>query len=161
MTPGAGQALAILAASALIGLGGNALREEPLPFAGSLDPPPEPEAGSGLPANSPEEALARWEEGAFFLDARPRGEWEAMRVSGSFSFDADEFEDRYFAVVADFGVELPLFVYGAGPDSHSVRKVVAKLLDFGHTDVGFVTGGLDALLVAGIGTASGAEEGMP
>lgn len=154
------QASAILIAGAALGLCTNAFREPPLPFRGSLDPPPAPELGSDLPAASVEEAARRWEEGAFFLDVRTLPEWEDRRVSGSLSVAADEFDDRYFAVVADLGTEVPLFVYGSGPDSHAVRRVAARLQELGHADVGFVAGGLDALLAAGLGAASG-PEGVP
>ncbi|HMB70979.1 MAG TPA: rhodanese-like domain-containing protein [bacterium] len=130
-------------------------------MSGSLDPPPVPEAGQDLPASGADEAVARWNEGAFFLDIRPRDEWESRRVSGAFPFEAERFDDVYFEVVASFGTEVPLFVYGAGPDSFAVRRVVAKLQDLGHFDVGFVTGGLPELTAAGVGTAGGPEEGMP
>lgn len=145
----------------ILGLGGNAVRRDPLPLSGSLDPPPAAEAGQDLPASDAGEAMARWNEGAFFLDIRSREEWEAERVSGAFGFEAERFDDRYFEVVASFGTDVPLFVYGAGPDSFAVRRVVARLRELGHGDVGFVTGGLPELTAAGIGTASGPEEGMP
>jgi rhodanese-related sulfurtransferase len=152
------QALAILAAGAALGFLGNAFRETPLPLRGSLDAKPSPEPGAGLAGGTAEEALALWEGGAFFLDVRPASEWELRRVSGSFSVPAEEFEERFFADVAGFGADVPLFVYGSGPDSHAVRRVAARLLELGHSRVGFVTGGLDALLAAGLGAASGAEE---
>lgn len=156
---GARQALAILAAGAVLGLGANPLREKPLPLRGSLDPPPAPEPGSELVANTPEEALSRWEEGAFFLDARSRDEWEERRISGAFSLPAHEFESRYFELSPELDPSLPLFVYGAGADSFAVRRVVANLIDFGHGDVGFVVEGLEVLVDAGLGTTSGPEEG--
>jgi rhodanese-related sulfurtransferase len=145
----------------IVGLGANAFRGDPLPLSGSLDPPPEPEAGQDLPGTDAAAAVARWNAGAFFLDVRSPEEWEEERVAGAFAFDADRFDDRYFDVVAAFGPEVPLFVYGAGPDSFAVRRVVAKLRELGHSDVAFVTGGLRELAAAGIGTASGPEEGTP
>jgi rhodanese-related sulfurtransferase len=153
------QALAILVAGAALGLSSNIFRERPLPFSGPLDPPPEREAGSDLAAGTLEEALSRFEEGAFFLDVRPAADWESRRVSGAFSVPADEFDDRYFLTISGLGTEVPLFVYGAGPDSHVVRRVVAQLSELGHEQVGFVTGGVDALLAAGLSAASGPEEG--
>lgn len=156
MAPAVRQALAILAAGAALGLAGNALRPEPLPWSGSLDPPPDPEPGSDLVADTADDALARWEEGAFFLDVRPAEEWTERRVSGSLSVPADSFDDAYFRAVAGLGTDVPLFVYGAGPDSHRVRRVVAQLHELGHPDVGFVTGGLDELLGAGLGPAGSA-----
>jgi rhodanese-related sulfurtransferase len=145
----------------IVGLGGNALRTDPLPLAGSLDPPPVAEAGQDLPGSPPADAVERWNEGAFFLDVRPRGDWETERVSGAFPFEAESFDDTYFDVVAPFGTDVPLFVYGAGPDSFAVRRVVARLMELGHADVSFVTGGFAALTEAGVGTARGPEEGMP
>lgn len=132
-----------------------------MPLSGSLDPPPAPEPGQELPAASPADAVARWNEGAFFLDIRPEEDWEARRVSGAFSFEAERFDDRYFDVIASFGADVPLVVYGAGPDSFVVRRVAARLLDLGHTDVELVVGGLAGLLAAGAGEARGPEEGMP
>ena len=151
------QALAILVAGAVLALTANALRHRPLPFSGSLDPPPEREPGSDLAATPLEEVARRWQEGEFFLDVRPASDWERLRVSGSLSVPADEFEDRYFDVVAQFGTEVPLFVYGAGPDSHVVRRVVAQLRELGHEEIGFVTGGVDELIAAGVGAAAAGE----
>jgi rhodanese-related sulfurtransferase len=152
------QALAILIAGAALGVSANPFRERPLPFSGSLDPPAAREPGSDLAASPIQDAASRWQEGAFFLDVRPSSDWERLRVSGSLSVPADEFDDRYFGDLVQLGTEVPLFVYGAGPDSYVVRRVVAQLRDLGHAQVGFVTGGLDALLAAGLGAASGPEE---
>lgn len=139
----------------------NAVRKDPLPLSGPLDPPPAPEPGQDLAAASPADAVDRWNEGAFFLDIRPEDEWETERVSGAFPFEADRFEERYFDVISSFGPDVPLFVYGAGPDSFAVRRIVARLIGLGHTDVEFVTGGLPELLAAGIGRAEGPEEATP
>jgi rhodanese-related sulfurtransferase len=147
----------MLVAGAALGLSTNALRERPLPFGGSLDPPPAPEPGSHLAATPLEEAVRLWQEGAFCLDVRPAAEQGGLRVSGAFAVPADEFEDRYFAAVAELGTEVPLLVYGAGPDSHAVRRVVAQLRELGHTEVAFVTGGIDALVAAGVGAQPGGE----
>jgi rhodanese-related sulfurtransferase len=145
----------------VIGLGGNALRETPLSLTAPLETPPPPEAGAGLPASPAADALASWEEGAFFLDLRPREEWEADRVFGSLSVDSDLFEDRYFEVVADLDPSLPLFLYGAVADSHSVRRTAARLEELGHTDVRFVVSGLAGLRDAGLETVQGPEESAP
>lgn len=155
------QTLVLLALSTAVGFGVNAFRSEPLPMTGSLEPPPPPEAGSDFPVTSPEEALLAWEEGAFFLDLRDPLAWEEERVSGSFSVAATSFEDRYFHVVADFGLELPLVVYGAAPDSFEARRAAARLVDLGHVDVRLVTDGLQALLAAGITPEQGPAPGMP
>jgi rhodanese-related sulfurtransferase len=159
---GAGrQALVLVALGAAIGFGANALRPEPLPLSGSLEPPPPPEPGADLPVTPPAETPAAWEEGAFFLDIRNPAAWEERRVAGSFPFPADSFDDRYFEVVADFGTELPLVVYGAAADSFEVRRTAARLIDLGHADVRVVTAGLDAILDAGVGEDGGPPGGMP
>jgi rhodanese-related sulfurtransferase len=140
----------MLIAGAALGLFTNSVRERPLPFSGSLDPPPAREPGSDLPAVPLEEAVRLWEQGAFCIDVRPAAEQQGLRVSGSFPVPADEFEDRYFGSVADLGTEVPLLVYGAGPDSHAVRRVVSQLRELGHAEVAFVTGGIEALVAAGV-----------
>ncbi len=155
------QVAGLLVAAVLIGFGINALREEPLPLSGSLDPPPPPEPGADLVAAVATDALESWLEGAFFLDARSRDEWEETRVAGSWSLDAEEFDGRYFDVGSLLDLDLPLFVYGAGPDSHAVRRTVAKLGDMGHSDVQFVVGGLEELLAAGLDPAEGPQEDAP
>ena len=158
MSPGSRQALLLLALSAVVGLGANPFRQEPLSYTASLEPPPEAEPGADLAPTDLSEVLPLWEEGAFFLDVRPLDEFEARRVSGAFSFPPADFDDRYFTVVGPFGDEVPLFVYGAGPDSFEVRRMAAKLIDYGHS-VGFANCGLDCLLELGISEGAGPEEG--
>jgi hypothetical protein len=155
------QAAFLVLASAAVAFVGNAIRDQPLPFGGSLDPPPPPEEGAGLPADSPETALAQWENGAIFLDVRPREEYDDERVSGAFSLDAGEFDRRYFEVVAPLGTDAPLFVYGAGPDSHLVRRISAKLMAFQHPHVGLAVCGLAGLRDVGVDVATGPDGSMP
>ena len=154
------EALVLVGAAVAIGFGVNAARDEPLPLTASLDPPPPRESGADLTTQSTGVALRQWEEGAFFLDVRSRDEYEDRRVAGAFSLEADQFEDRYFDVLAGFGTEIPVFVYGAGPDSFAVRRVAAQLLDLGH-DVGLAVCGLEELLAAGLDAEAGPAEGMP
>jgi hypothetical protein len=153
--------VAYIGAAVALGVVTNVLREEPLPLTGRVGPPPAPEAGAGLPASSVDDAYASWLEGAFFLDVRPRDEWETRRVAGSWSLDADAFDDRYFEIGGILEPSLPLFLYGAGPDSYAVRRTAARLEEFGHVDVRFVVDGLDGLLAAGIDEAEGPEENAP
>jgi hypothetical protein len=154
------EALALVGASVLVGLGWNGIREDPLPFRGSLEPPPPPEPGAGLPASTREDALLSWEEGAVFLDVRSREAYDARHVAGAVSFEAERSGDRYFEVVAPLGVEVPLFVYGDGPDSFAVRRVAAELLDLGHR-VDLAVCGLEELIAAGIGAGEEVPEGTP
>jgi rhodanese-related sulfurtransferase len=149
------QGLAILLASCAVGLGGNALRREPLPYQDSLDPPPEPEAGTDLPAISPEDAHARWEGGAMFVDVRPREEWSQGRIMGASSVDAAGFPQSYFDTASSLDPAIPLVVYGAGPDSFAVRRVAAGLGEMGHGDVALVVCGLAGLEATGISTEKG------
>jgi hypothetical protein len=144
----------------VVGFGLNGFRSEPLSLSGALAPPPAPEPGADLPAHTAGEALGPWEEGAFFLDVRARGAYDDRRVAGAFSFEAERSSDRYFDVVAAWGDEIPLFVYGAGPDSFAVRRVAAELIELGH-DVGLVVCGLDGLVDAGLDFEEGPAEGMP
>lgn len=160
MSRTAREAIGLAAAAVAIGFALNGLRADPLPLSGSLGPPPAPEPGAGLPANTSGEALTFWEEGAFFLDVRARDAYEERRVAGAFSFEAERSSDRYFEVVAGFGDEIPLFVYGAGPDSFAVRRVAAELIDLGH-EVGLAVCGLEGLLAAGIDSEEGPAEGLP
>ena len=161
MIPGWRQSLAYLGAAVVLGVGLNSLRPEPLPLTGPVGPPPPPEAGAGLPASSAAEAYESWLAGTFFLDLRPRDDWEARRVAGSWSLDAGDFENRYFEIGGILDPSLPLFLYGAGADSFAVRRTVALLGEFGHADVKFVVDGLDGLLAAGIDAAEGPQEDAP
>jgi rhodanese-related sulfurtransferase len=154
------EALVLVGAALVIGFGVNAVRDEPLPMTGSLDPPPPRELGADLSAQSTGEALRQWEEGVFFLDVRSRDAYEARRIAGAFWLEAEQFADRYFDVVAGFGAEIPLFVYGAGSDSFAVRRVAAELLDLGH-EVGLAVCGLEELIAAGVDAEDGPSEGMP
>lgn len=154
------QAFLLLALAAAWGLGVNALRDKPLPLRGALSPPPPAETGAGLPAIAPEAALFAFESGAFFVDVRDAASYEQRRVVGALSVSADDFQTRYFDVVAGLGTQATLVVYGAGPDSFAVRRVAQELHDLGHTDVQLVVCGLDTLLSRGLDAAQGQEE-MP
>lgn len=158
MTRGGRQAIGLLLASVILGVGTNFLRSAPLSWTEALDaddPPPAAEPGAGLPARDASAAVAGWEEGAFFVDARPRSDFEDRRVPGAFSLPANEFEQSYLDVAMDLPLELPLFVYGAGPDSHLVRRVAAELMNYGHEQVELVVCGLDGLVDAGMAEETG------
>jgi rhodanese-related sulfurtransferase len=144
-----------------LGLGANLVREDPLPLGGSLDPPAPPEPGATLPAASAEEALGWWEEGAFFLDVRAPEAFEERHVAGALRLAPEEFDRRYGETLGSLPEDVPLFVYGAGPDSFAVRRVAQRLLDYGHSRVGLAVCGLEALLGAGLGGAEGPEEVLP
>jgi rhodanese-related sulfurtransferase len=161
VSAGARQAIILVLLAAGLGLGLNAVRVEPLPLSGSLDPPAPPEPGADLPVTGPDVAVGAWEEGAFFLDVRDPAAWEQSRVSGAFSFTESDFDSRYFDVVAVFGTDLPLVLYGDAGDPWPVRRTAARLIDLGHSDIRLVTAGLEALLAAGIAEASGPGEGGP
>jgi hypothetical protein len=154
------EALALVGAAVLIGFGLNGLRDDSLPLTGSLGPPPAPEPGAGLPARTREEALRSWEDGVIFLDVRRQDDYDARRVARAISFEADRAESRYYEAVAPLGAEVPLFVYGAGPDSFAVRRVTAELRDLGHL-VDLAVCGLDELVAAGIAVDEGPPEGTP
>ncbi|MDP6529337.1 MAG: hypothetical protein QF819_10240 [Gemmatimonadota bacterium] len=140
--------IAVIGAAA--GLGGNLLRSEPLPLTGALGPPSVPEAGAGLVASDASEALDRWDAGALFLDVRSAVHFAAGHAVDARSLPAADAQDAYFSVLMDAGLDLPLFVYGAGPDSHAVRSVAAMLGELGHQDVSIWTRGLGALEDAGV-----------
>ncbi len=152
------QAAVLVVAGAVIGFGANFLRGKPLPFSGRLDPPPPPEPGADLPGLSPAEAVSRWEEGALVLDIRVYEKFVSSHVAGALSFEITDYESRYFETVANFGADAPLLLYGAGADSHEVRRVAAYLINLGHEDVGFAVCGLDDLIAAGMEEASGEED---
>ncbi|MCA9753535.1 MAG: rhodanese-like domain-containing protein [Gemmatimonadetes bacterium] len=155
------QGLILVVVATAVGFAANVAREKPLPLRGSLDPPAPPEPGADLPAASADEALAAWENGAFFLDVREPGAFDTRRVAGSYSVPPADFDDRYFEVVSDFGPELPLVVYGAAADSFVVRRTAARLMDLGHSDVLAVTSGLESLLAAGLAPDSGDSQETP
>jgi rhodanese-related sulfurtransferase len=155
LTPALRQGLAILALSCVVGFGANALRKEPLAMRGSLDPPPEPEPGADLPAITADEARTKWEEGALFVDARAREEWDAAHATGAAPLDASAFPQSYFDLVPPLDPAIPLIVYGAGPDSFAVRRLAAGLGEMGHADVSLVVKGLSELEGAGIPVEKG------
>lgn len=128
----------------------NALRSEPIPFRGPIGALPAPETGAGLPALSPDEARAAWENGAVFLDARSPEAWAAQRISGAPILDAATFPQSYYSLDPPLDPAIPLVVYGAGPDSFAVRRVAAELGELGHADVALVVAGLEELLAAGL-----------
>lgn len=158
MIPASREALVLLLVGAGLGLGGNALRPEPLPFTAPEAPPSPSEPGASLDTTGAAEAAEAWRAGAFFLDVRPVGEFEARRVAGALPLPADGLEDAYYGTVVGLGVDVPLVVYGAGADSFTVRRVSQFLIDLGHADVSCVTDGVDALLSVGIDAGDGPAE---
>jgi rhodanese-related sulfurtransferase len=152
LTAGLRQGLAILLASCAVGFGVNAMRPEPLPMRGSLDPPPEPESGSGLAAISAADARARWEGGSVFVDVRTRAEWVGGRIAGAVSADASSFPQSYFDITPPLDPAIPLVVYGAGADSFAVRRVAGELVEMGHGDVALAVCGMAALAAFGVPT---------
>ncbi len=154
---GGRQALVLLLIATAFGLGRNALSPDPLPWSGPLEPP-EPEPGASLPSVSPEDAVAAWEAGTFLLDVRDLAEFEERRVSGALPLPATDLENAYFERVAPLGADLPFLVYGAGPDSFTVRRATQYLLDVGHTDVKLAVCGVDGLLQAGADPGEGPAE---
>jgi rhodanese-related sulfurtransferase len=156
LSSGLKQSLAILTVSVLVGLVSNQMRDEPLPLRGALGPPPVPEQGTSLPAISAEEALTQWESGALFVDVRTKEEWEGARVAGSISMQAQGFPQSYYDIVPPIDSAIPLVVYGSGPDSFAVRRVVAELIDIGHAQVNPAVCGVGGLLAAGVPSEGGA-----
>ncbi len=155
MSSRAAQALLLVAAAAAWGFGANALRSTPLPLAGELGPPPTREAGADLAATTPEGAIATWEAGGFFVDVRDRSEFDARRIDGALSLPAAQLHSRYADALGSLTLEMPLIVYGAGPDSFEVRHVAAELLQLGHSRVDVVVSGVERLLTAGAPLAEG------
>ena len=154
------QVLLLLALAVAWGFGANALRPDPMPLRGAVEPPPPPESGSDLPAAPAEAALTAWESGAFFVDVRDSIAFTERHVSGALFVPAADFDGHYFDVVASLGPEVPLLVYGAGADSFEVRHVAQELKDRGHTIVDLVVCGADSLYALGLAPAMG-EEGLP
>lgn len=155
MSPGVRQAAVLLVLAAAGGLAGNALREKPLPWSGSLDPPPPPELGAGLSSLSSTEALSVWEEGAIFVDLRERDAFDERRVAGAMWLGPEDLQMHYFDEVADLPLEMPLFLYGAGADSFGVRRAAAELGELGHEDVRLAVCGAQELFDAGVPEEAG------
>ncbi len=159
MTSRGAQVLLLLALAGAWGFGVNALRSDPLPLRGAIGPPPVAEAGADLPSITAIAARAAWDAGAFFVDVRDPEAYLAGHVAGALSVPADDFDAYYFDHVAALASEIPLVVYGAGPDSFRVRHVAQELTDRGHLGVDLVVCGVDSLYAAGLDAGSG--EAMP
>lgn len=160
MTPASREALLLMVLGAALGLGSNAVRGDRLPLSGPLGDPSPPEAGASLPATEPAAAVDAWQRGAFFLDVRSPDEFERHRVAGALPLPAETLEDAYFRGAANLPPEMPLVVYGAGPDSFAVRRVAQYLIDVGHQDVACVVTGLESLLEAGADAGDGPAEAL-
>lgn len=127
----------------------NAFRSEPLPLRGEIGPPPEEEPGADLVPLTPEDARVRGESGAVFVDVREVSE-RVGGAAGAVAMPAAEFPGSYYSITPPLDPAIPLTVYGAGPDSFAVRRIVAELSGLGHLDVQFVTCGWNALAEVGI-----------
>ncbi len=105
-----------------------------------------------------EETFRAYELGkAFFLDARPRSEYEKGHISGAFSLPEFEFDEVYFSISELLSPEMHLIVYCQGKDCDESMIVSQRLLEMGYKRVDIFLSGWPEWKNAGYPT----EKGLP
>ncbi len=154
-------ALALCAAGALLGLGGNALTPRPAPLghevAAAADAPGAACQIQGLQAAIPrisvEEATPLCVAcSALFVDARSAAEYEAGHITGALHLAPGEAVDP---VLWRLGVYKTVVVYDSDPNCSVADQVAKKLLEHGVQDVRVLTGAWPAWTAARAPNAAG------
>ncbi|MEM7755787.1 MAG: rhodanese-like domain-containing protein [Planctomycetota bacterium] len=118
----------------------------------------QPDAGlsSGLNIEL-DEALAKWDEGALFLDARREDEFNVSRIAGAF-FMPSRLVYESNALLSGF-IGQPVVIYCVGGDCDASKNTMARLLDIGFDarDISIMTASYTDWAQAGYPT----EEGTP
>lgn len=108
-----------------------------------------------LPAFSQPEAVAAFEAGHIFLDAREPDQFREGHVGGAFSLTPNEFDDRYAALADFLAADTPIVLYGDEERSSDLETVARKLQGAGHSQIVYFLDGFEAWAAAG----SPVEEG--
>jgi len=120
-----GRLLAIVLGGFLLGLGWNALSGRGFALGQSVLL----QAGDEvIPAP---EAKRRLEQGALFLDARPRAFWEMNRIEGALSLPQEDFEKAFAELEPRLRDSLDIVVYCSGYGCEASHDVARKLAQKG------------------------------
>ncbi|HSL33850.1 MAG TPA: MBL fold metallo-hydrolase [Candidatus Limnocylindrales bacterium] len=107
----------------------------------------------GLPALSPDEAIALSTQGAWVIDGRDRSEFAAGHVPGSINIELDDAFGTYVGWIVPFGA--PLVLVLPDPLEESASYATAQLVRIGwDVPAGYVAGGVEAWLASGRPTRS-------
>jgi len=108
------------------------------------DDPAAPSLNIGL-----DEAVALWERGALFLDARREDEFAASRVAGAYFMPSRLVYDSLELLTPYMGT--PVVVYCVGGDCDASKLTMARLLDIGFdaADIRIMTASFEDWAAAG------------
>lgn len=128
---------------------------DPGPAAGTLTEVPadaEPPASEGHLLDL-EQAHAAFYDGAIFLDARPRDEYDLSRVEGAMHLSTQAISSGQAGEVLDsliaFGYDQPLVLYCHGGDCDASENTAIRLQQMGFTNIRIMTAGFDEWVAAG------------
>lgn len=116
---------AILALGIGLGLSWNTWSGRGIPLGRSVFA----EAGESL--ISAAEAKRRLDEGALFLDARPRAFWEMNHIPGALALPEDDFEESFTELESEIRRRFEVIVYCSGYGCEASHIVGRKLRERG------------------------------
>lgn len=88
-------------------------------------------AAAGDEIISAEAARQRLDDGALFLDARPRAFWEMNRIPGALSLPEDEFESAFAELEPELRRRFDVVVYCSGYGCEASHLVARRLRERG------------------------------
>ncbi len=129
------QSLGVLVLAVLIGLSGNALRHDGLPWIGDWSPPAQL-VRSGVPEGmiiALDEAAALFHAGgAVFIDARPEEAFRAGHIAGARNLPWQDFENRFSEAMSDLPPDSILITYCDGESCSLSKDLSLALLGKGY-----------------------------
>ena len=125
MTSRWGRAASIPAAGLVLGLAWNAWSGRGLALAGNAFV----REGDAIEEVSVEEARARMDKGALFLDARPRDFYDMSHVPGALALPEDDFARAFAALEDHLRSHFDIIVYCSGYGCEASHIVARKLAE--------------------------------
>lgn len=115
------------------------------------------DVGQGITIYELDQAHAAFEEGAMFIDARPRQVFERGHVEGAVPLPPESFESDYREWWEFIPTDAPVVVYAGRGEASVAGKRARWLIERGHKGAVVLFDGWEAWSDAGYPAAEGAE----
>ena len=147
-----GEAVVVLVTGIAIALGTNAFRRDGLPL---RTDPRSLRVGTGVPLVDVAGAHEAFEQGAVFVDARPRPAYLAGHVEGALSIPPENADAAYREGHDFLPADGPVIVYAAAAEASLAGTRATWLRTMGHAGASVLVDGWEAWQRAGYPAAAG------